>query len=203
MAPVSEFGEPQYAYWMIRALADFCRLQAFLAVVQGANVQIPAALQNFVQSYMRLSDIVADIDRTVEDLQIAAASIYCDAPDLAPVEGENRLFAGIRKIASANIGNAVTPYSDDAVDQAAADALAYVKSDEGKAEIKALSHDLARLTTMVKPFCETLNTHLRPAGNTTLDPTAAAFSRQKSASALIIQYAYCGSPNSLIGAINS
>ena len=153
------------------------RLQAFLAVVQGANVQIPPAIQNFVQSYMRLSDIVADIDRTVEDLQIAAASIYCDAPDLAPVEGENRLFAGIRKIASANIGNAVTPYSDDAVEQAAADAIAYVKSEEGKAEIKALSHDIARLTTMVKPFCETMNRHIRPAGNTTLDPTAAAFSR--------------------------
>ena len=28
MAPVSEFGEPQYAYWMIRALADFCRENA-------------------------------------------------------------------------------------------------------------------------------------------------------------------------------
>ena len=28
MAPVSEFGEPQFAYWMIRALADFCRENA-------------------------------------------------------------------------------------------------------------------------------------------------------------------------------
>ena len=28
MAPVSEFCEPQYAYWMIRALADFCRENA-------------------------------------------------------------------------------------------------------------------------------------------------------------------------------
>ena len=28
MAPVSEFGEPQYAYWMIKALADFCRENA-------------------------------------------------------------------------------------------------------------------------------------------------------------------------------
>lgn len=153
------------------------RLQGFLAVVQGANVQIPAALQNFVQSYMRLSDIVADIDRTVEDLQIAAASIYCDAPDLAPVEGENRLLAGIRKIASVNIGSAVAPYSDDALEQAAADAMAYVNSEQGKAEIKDLSHDFAKLTTVVKPFCETLNLHLRPTGNTTLDPTASTFSR--------------------------
>jgi len=37
------------------------RLQAFIAVVQGADVPIPASLQNFVQSYMRLSDIVAAI----------------------------------------------------------------------------------------------------------------------------------------------
>ena len=28
MAPISEFGEPQYAYWMIKALADFCRENA-------------------------------------------------------------------------------------------------------------------------------------------------------------------------------
>ena len=28
MAPVSEFGEPQFAYWMIKALADFCRENA-------------------------------------------------------------------------------------------------------------------------------------------------------------------------------
>ena len=28
LAPISEFGEPQYAYWMIKALADFCRENA-------------------------------------------------------------------------------------------------------------------------------------------------------------------------------
>ena len=28
MAPISEFGEPQYAYWIIKALADFCRENA-------------------------------------------------------------------------------------------------------------------------------------------------------------------------------
>ena len=28
MAPISEFGEPQQAYWMIKALADFCRENA-------------------------------------------------------------------------------------------------------------------------------------------------------------------------------
>ena len=28
LAPISEFGEPQFAYWMIKALADFCRENA-------------------------------------------------------------------------------------------------------------------------------------------------------------------------------
>ena len=68
-------------------------------------------------------------------------------------------------------------YTTDELRQVAIDAIAYVNSEQGKAEIKDLSHDLARLTTVVKPFCETLNTHLRPTGNTTLDPTASTFSR--------------------------
>ena len=153
------------------------RLQAFLAVVQGANVQIPASIQNFVQSYMRLADIVTDIDRTVEDLHIAASSIYCDMPDLAPVEGEPRIFTEIKKIVSANTGNADTPYSSDAVNQAAKDAMTYVNSNEGKEEIKALSHDFAKIQTVLKPFCEKMHTNVRIAGNGTLNPTAATFAR--------------------------
>ena len=152
------------------------RLQAFLAVVQGANVQIPASIQNFVQSYMRLSDIVADIDRTVADIQIAAASIYCDpSDDLVPAEGEPKFFTGIKKIVLANIGNADTPYSPDTLRQAADDATAYVNSDEGKAEIKALSHDLSKLQSVVRPFCEAMKKHMRRLGSATLAPTYDSF----------------------------
>ena len=153
------------------------RLQAFLSIVQGANVQIPASIQNFVQSYMRLSDIVADIDHTVEDLHIAASSIYCDAPSLDPVEGEPKLFTVLKKVISSNIGNADTPYSSDAVNQAVGEANAYVNSEEGKAEIKAMSHDFAKLQTVVKPFIEIMYEHVRIIRNGSLNPTEASFSR--------------------------
>ena len=119
------------------------RLQAFLALVQGADVQIPPAIQNFVQSYMRLADIVSDIDHAVEDIKIAAASIYCDAPELAPVEGEPRLFAELKSVLRAYIGDANTPYSDAAVQKAIDKAKEYAKSDECKAEVRSLMRDEA------------------------------------------------------------
>ena len=111
-------------------------MQAFIAVVQGADVQIPPAIQNFVQSYMRLADIVSDIDHAVEDLTIAASSIYCDSPDLAPVEGEPTIFANYKAVARAYIGDANTPYSADAVRQAIKTAEDHLASNAGKAEIR-------------------------------------------------------------------
>ena len=137
------------------------RLQAFIAVVQGEDVQIPPALQNFVQSYMRLADIISDIDRTVEDLQIAAASIYCDCPGLDPVENEPQVFADYKAIARAFIGNANTPFSADAVQQAIDKAQKNAKTEKCKAEIRELLYDgnnpsIEKFMTNIYPVCKQL-----------------------------------------------
>ena len=153
------------------------RLQAFISVVQGADVPIPASLQNFVQSYMRLSDIVADIDRKVEDLKIDAAAIYCDSPDLEPVVGESPILENLKKIARAYVGNADTPYSGDAVRQATADAKAYAATEAGKAEIKALIRDedgnlsFAKAFETLQPFCEKMYNATKCFEQADLEPT--------------------------------
>ena len=153
------------------------RLQAFVSTVQGADVQIPPALQNFVQSYMRLADIVADIDRTVQDLQIAASSIYFDSPALAPVEGEPKVFAHYKAIARAYVGDANTPYSEAAVTQAIKDAKAYLKSDEGKAEVRSLMRDeqgnlsLQKYQDKVVPFAKSMEFAAQSCAKKFLVPT--------------------------------
>lgn len=146
------------------------RLQAFVAAVQGADVRIPQSLQNFVQSYMRLSDIVADIDRTVEDLTIKARTLYCDIPkELEPVEGEPKFMAVLKPIAKAYIGSADTPYTADAVRQAAKIAEEYCNSEEGKAEIKKYAYDPAMIKTVVAEFNKTMKPIYQAIGNDKLD----------------------------------
>lgn len=152
------------------------RLQAFVAAVQGADVQIPQSLQNFVQSYMRLSDIVADIDRTVEDLTIQAASIYCDVPkELEPVEGEPKFITVLKPIVKAFIGTADTPYTPDAVRQAANEAQAYLNSDEGKAEVNKCSHDMETVNTKLRGFYTTMKGIMVSLKNHNLDVTKKEF----------------------------
>ena len=128
------------------------RVQAFIAIVQSKDVPVPAPLQNFVQSYVRLCDIVDDIDRTVADLQIAANSIYCDVPEIAPAPGEPKTFALIKSIAAAYVGNADSQCSPEAIRSAGADFAKWAASDEGKAEIRSLSHDPARIKNELAPF---------------------------------------------------
>ncbi len=130
------------------------RLQAFLAAVQGADVPIPPAVQNFVQSYMRLNDIIVEIDRTTEDLRIAANAIYCDLPQTEPVPGEPKLFSALRKIAKAFTGDANTPYSREAVNAAAEDFARFVKSEDGKAEILELTSSEEKLFGVLEPFMQ-------------------------------------------------
>ncbi len=136
------------------------RLQAFIAAVQGADVPIPASLQNFVQSYIRLSDIVTDIDHAMDDFKVAARSVYWEAPALDAVEGEPKVISHIKELARAYIGSSDTPYSEFAVRKAVADAEAYVRSEDGKAEIRDLSHDVGKLFSVVKPFCEAMRTFM-------------------------------------------
>ena len=133
------------------------RLQAFLSAVQGEDVPIPPALQNFVQSYMRLNDILEEIDRTVADIEIAAASIYCDIPEIAPVEGESKFFAGLKAVARAFTGSADAPYSKEAVNQAVAGVNAYLETEEGKEEVRKLAYDPQKALGTLKPFLSTLN----------------------------------------------
>lgn len=128
------------------------RVQAFLVIVQGRDVPVPAPLQNFVQSYVRLCEIVEDIDRTVADLQLTANSIFCDVPQIAPVPGEPKTFTLLKGIASAYIGNARSQCSPEAIRSAGADFAKWAASDEGKAEIRALSHDPARIKNELAPL---------------------------------------------------
>ncbi len=128
------------------------RIQAFAAVVQGEDVPVPAPLQNFVQSYVRLCDIVMDIDRTVADIEIAANSIYCDVPDLADSPGEPKAFSLLKAVARAYVGDADTPYSSEAVHAAAADFAAYARTEAGREELHALSRDPERAKNELKPL---------------------------------------------------
>ncbi|MBR3222799.1 MAG: hypothetical protein IKF72_11300 [Kiritimatiellae bacterium] len=132
------------------------RVQAFISIVQGEDVPVPAPLQNFVQSYVRLADIVADIDRTVEDLEIAAASIYCDLPETGNVENESRAITLMKNFAKAYIGDANTPCSIESVRAAAREFQTYANSAEGKAEIHALTHDIGRIRNELMPLLELL-----------------------------------------------
>ena len=132
------------------------RVQAFISIVQGEDVPVPAPLQNFVQSYVRLADIVADIDRTVEDLEIAAASIYCDLPEVGNVENESRAVTLMKNFAKAYIGDANTPCSIESVRAAAREFQTYANSEEGKAEIHALTHDIGRIRNELMPLLELL-----------------------------------------------
>ena len=167
------------------------RLQAFIAAVQGADVQIPPAIQNFVQSYMRLADIVSDIDHAVEDLQIAAASIYCDAPDIAPVEGEPQLFANYKAIARAYVGDANTPFSADAVMQAINAAKEHVKSEAGKAEIRNLMRDengnlsLQKFLDVVYPFARKMEDAVKCCERDSLVPKMSEVGRYSSVGHII------------------
>ena len=133
------------------------RVQAFLAIVQGEDVPVPAPLQNFVQSYVRLCDIVSDIDRTVADIEISANSVYADMPLTAPVEGEKRTVSLIKGLVRAYVGDANTPFSAEAVQSAAADFARFANSAEGKEEIKALTHDPERIRAELAPVLEMLN----------------------------------------------
>ncbi|MBO7654961.1 MAG: phosphotransferase, partial [Kiritimatiellae bacterium] len=134
------------------------RVQAFVAIVQGEDVPVPASLQNFVQSYVRLCDIVADIDRNVADIEIAANAIYYDAPEIENVEGEPKVFSLLKGIARAYVGDANTPYSEEAVRAAALDFEAYAQTEAGKAELRELTHDPARIKNELKPLIEMLRT---------------------------------------------
>ncbi len=133
------------------------RLQAFLSAVQGADVPIPPALQNFVQSYMRLNDILEEIDRTVADIEIAAASIYCDIPEIAPVEGEPKLFAGLKAVARAFTGSADAPYSKEAVNRAVDDVNAYLETEEGKQAVRELAYDPQKALGTLRAFLSGLH----------------------------------------------
>ena len=128
------------------------RLQAFIATVQAKDVPIPSALQNFVQSYMRLNDIIIEIDRSSEDIKIAAASIYCDMPEIAPVENEPPLLAGIRKIAKVFIGNANEPYSEEEMASALNDVTTYLDSEAGRNEVHANTHNIEWALGTLQPF---------------------------------------------------
>lgn len=132
------------------------RVQAFLAIVQGEDVPVPASLQNFVQSYVRLCDIVSDIDHTVADIEIAANSIYADVPLAAPVEGEKKTVSLLKGLVRAYAGDANTPFSAAAVQAAAEDFARFANSTEGKEEIKALTHDPERIRTELVPMLEML-----------------------------------------------
>ena len=161
------------------------RLQAFVAAVQGADVQIPQSLQNFVQSYMRLSDIVADIDRTVEDLTIQMSTIYCDLPPAAePVEGEPKFMTVLKPIIKAFVGSADAPYTPDAVRQAANEAQKYFDSEEGKAEIKAHAQDLNTAKTLIAGFHKSMEKMFVALSNGTLTPVEDTFTPNRAMSDL-------------------
>jgi len=132
------------------------RVQAFISIVQGEDVPVPAPLQNFVQSYVRLADIVADIDRTVADLEIAAASIYCDLPEVGNAEGGSRAVALMKNFAKAYIGDANTPYSEESVRAAAREFQNYARTEEGNAEIHSLTHDIGRIRNELMPLLDLL-----------------------------------------------
>ena len=134
------------------------RLQAFIAIVQSEDVAVPAPLQNFVQSYVRLCDIADDIDRTVADLQLAANSIYCEVPAMAPVPGESKAAALLKGIARAYVGDANNQCSAEAIRAAGSDFAAWAATDEGKAELHALSHDAGRIKNELLPLIRAIRT---------------------------------------------
>ena len=147
------------------------RVQAFLSIVQGKDVPVPASLQNFVQSYVRLCDIAADIDRTVADIEIAANAIYHDVPEAAPVEGELKTFSLLKAFVRTYVGDANTPFSAEALRSASDDFIAYVGSPAGKEEIKSLTHDLDRIGKELKPMLTTLHEAIRVYGRKDSEPT--------------------------------
>ena len=134
------------------------RVQAFLSIVQGEDVPVPASLQNFVQSYVRLCDIISEIDRTVSDIEIAANSIYVDMPLAAPVEGEARTVSLIKGLVRAYAGDANMSFSLAAVQSAADDFAQFASSPEGQAEIRELTHNPERIRNELVPLLEMLNT---------------------------------------------
>ena len=134
------------------------RVQAFIAIVQSEDVAVPAPLQNFVQSYVRLCDIADDIDRTVADLQLAANSIYCDVPAMEPVPGESKAAALLKNIVRAYVGDANNQCSAEAIRAAGSDFTAWAATDEGKAELHALSHDAGRIKNELLPLIRTIKT---------------------------------------------
>jgi predicted unusual protein kinase regulating ubiquinone biosynthesis (AarF/ABC1/UbiB family) len=147
------------------------RVQAFLSIVQGKDVPVPASLQNFVQSYVRLCDIAADIDRTVADIEIAANAIYHDIPEAAPVEGEPKTFSLLKAFVRTYVGDANTPFSAEALRSASDDFIAYASSAAGKEEIKSLTHDLDRIGKELKPMLTTLHEAIRVYGRQDSEPT--------------------------------
>ena len=132
------------------------RVQAFIAIVQSKDVPVPAPLQNFVQSYVRLCDIVEDLDHTVADLQVAANSIYCDVPKLAPAPGEPKTFTLLKAVASAYVGSAGSQCSPAAIRSAGADFAKWAASNEGKAEIRSLARDPAKIKNELAPLVDVL-----------------------------------------------
>ena len=140
------------------ALDLMSRVQAFIAIVQSEDVAVPAPLQNFVQSYVRLCDIVDDIDRTVADLQLAANSIYCEVPAMAPQPGESKAISLLKNVARVYIGDADNQCSAEAIRAAGADFRAWAATDEGKAELHSLSHDVGRIKNELLPFIKDLKT---------------------------------------------
>ena len=146
------------------------RVQAFLSIVQGKDVPVPASIQNFVQSYVRLCDIAADIDRTVADIEIATNAIYHDIPEAAPVEGEPKTFSLIKAFVRAYVGDANTPFSAEAVRSASDDFTAYATSTVGKEEIKSLTHDLGRIRNELKPLVVALKDAVRVYGRKDSEP---------------------------------
>lgn len=133
------------------------RIHAFLSIVQGEDVPVPASIQNFVQSYVRLTAIAEDIDRSVEDFKIAANSIYCDVPGSEPVEGESKAISLLKGLVRAYIGNANSPYSAEAVRDVANEFEAYAKTEDGKKEISALTHNPDRIRNELVPLLNVVN----------------------------------------------
>ena len=134
------------------ALDLMSRVQAFLSAVQGADVAVPAPLQNFVQSYVRLCDIVADIDRAVEDIEVAAKAVFHDIPGADEVKGESKVVSYVKKLVRAYVGNADTPFSHTALSEVVAEFDAYADSDEGRREIKSLSSEPERIWKELFPL---------------------------------------------------
>ena len=149
------------------------RLQAFVGLVQAKDVAVPPELTNFISSFVRLNEIVADIDDAIAEIDAKAHSLYVDSDKYKGPADQPVCFKKIEDAVRAFIGGPNAPCNDGALEALDDDIVNYVSSDEGMAEINDIVSTNDNVIKYVKPFAERFKdmSCLCPGGNINMQST--------------------------------